>query len=299
MIEFRTLRERELDAWYAHCDSVFHEEPGYFRKHFEWDPFRDNSLIFVAVDGGKIVSTVRVFDRIVWIAGRAVKMGGIGEVSTKPEYREKGYAGTLLGMAIEAMRERRMPVSILFGDHPMYQRKSWQFYPVIFKRVTRALLPGLPEGARVRPFQPEDLPFIMGIYDLYAGRLDGAVQRSQAYWKQWVLPQWCHPIVLLSEDRPVAYCCLSRDRQQNVLRIEELNATPQGEELLPGFLRAAANESFDEINVYARLIPRIDGHEFVGYRMMIRANDEYIEDWIGERQTPWIRHAGMFAVDMF
>ncbi|MDL2317531.1 GNAT family N-acetyltransferase, partial [Eubacteriales bacterium OttesenSCG-928-A19] len=124
---FRSLEPRELEAWFAHCQSVFRlEDTEYFRRHFLFDPHADASLIFVAMDGEVIASSLRVFRRHIWLKGRVVAMGGIGEVGTKLEYRKRGLAAELLQLAIAAMETQGMPVSILFGDQPIYERAGWR-----------------------------------------------------------------------------------------------------------------------------------------------------------------------------
>jgi len=59
--------------------------------------------------------------------GIPVPAGAIGEVSTKPEWRQKGLATKLLNMAVEWMRSHRVPVSILLtGEQAtFYSKIGW------------------------------------------------------------------------------------------------------------------------------------------------------------------------------
>ncbi len=303
MIEYRALRREELPAWYKHCHSVFTlDDATYFERHFELDPDADCGLIFVAMDGSEIVSTVRVFRRTIWLNGRAVAMGGIGEVSTKPEYRRQGHCEALLRMAVEAMEARGMPVSILFGDQPVYERLGWRFCAARFTAVKAAALPTLSKDETARSFLPEDLPLLMGMYDLFAGRLNGAVIRAEAYWNNWVLKQWKPPVVLLSEGGPVAYACAAKGGDGKTLRVTELTAVPQAEARLPGFLRAIAEaEGCETVRVAATLIPALPGEKLETPRdFMARLNTPFD----GLRDADALRgafgqNAGMFETDMF
>ncbi|MDR0928547.1 MAG: GNAT family N-acetyltransferase [Oscillospiraceae bacterium] len=242
MIEIRALRPEELPAWYAHCQGVFTgEREGYFRDHFEMDPDADPSLIFVAMEGDAIAATLRVFRRRMWLSGRAIPIGGIGEVSTKPAYRRQGLSTALLQQAIAAMEARDMPVSMLMGNQNIYLKTGWRFCPERYALLHTDPLPPLPEGAVVRPFAPDDLPLVMGLYDLYTGRMNGALLRSEAYWRRWVLPQWHAPHVLEMAGRLAAYCCeMPNSRAPARYTASDCAAAPDAEALLPAMLGAVA-----------------------------------------------------------
>jgi predicted N-acetyltransferase YhbS len=277
MIEFRTLRPEELPAWYAHCQGVFTgEREGYFRDHFEMDSDGDPSLIFVAMDGETIAATVRGFRRQMWLAGRALQIGGIGEVSTKPAYRRQGLAAKLLQQAIAAMEAQAMPISMLFGNQKIYLEAGWRFCPEHYALLDAKALPALPEGAILRPFAPDDLPLVMGLYDLYVGRMQGAVLRSAEYWRRWVLPQWKAPHVLEMAGRPAAYCCETPNHRANSARytISDCAAAPDAEALLPAMLGAVACAlGRDEVLVPRPLLPQPLGEaQTVQANLMLRLN---------------------------
>ena len=72
------------------------------------DPWPDLTAIFVAVDNsdegkGKIVSTVKVYQRELFLNGRIVRVGGIGEVSTSAQYQKRGLASRLLEVRIHLL----------------------------------------------------------------------------------------------------------------------------------------------------------------------------------------------------
>jgi len=54
--------------------------------------------ILVAYDGekGQVASTMRIYRRSFYLNGKTYSTGGIGEVSTKAEYRSQGHAGKLI-----------------------------------------------------------------------------------------------------------------------------------------------------------------------------------------------------------
>ena len=119
-MEFRPLYPDELEAWLDHVTSVFTGGRRYFSNHWHNDPWRDPEGIRVAVDKGTIISTVRVFIRKMFLHGEPITVGGIGEVSTRPEYRRRGIATQLLKDSIQFMESRDIVFSSLHGSQRIY-----------------------------------------------------------------------------------------------------------------------------------------------------------------------------------
>jgi len=154
-MQIRTLRrdERErllelLDLW-ALPDGWRGRD--FFRRYVEDDPTFEDENVMVAEEAGELVSCVQIFPRPVRIRGRAVPMGGIGSVFTKPEQRHGGLARRLLELALERMRERGLLVSLLFGDERIYHVLGWRAWRVAETRDglrLRAVLDALAAWAR-------------------------------------------------------------------------------------------------------------------------------------------------------
>lgn len=156
----------------------------FFRRYIELDPAFEPRNVWVAELGGELVSCVQIFPRRVRISGRALPMGGIGSVFTRPDSRRRGVAGALLERAIQAMRDRGMMLSYLYAErlrwYEQYGYRPWS-------RGWRTLhWPGvgeLPE-AGVRRYDPvADAGKIERLWSVYAGGasgapLDGIVERG-------------------------------------------------------------------------------------------------------------------------
>lgn len=276
-MEYRTMHPQELVAWSEHCGGVFTSDTSaYFLGHYQMDPDADPSLVFVAMDGDTIASTVRVFRRRIWLRGRVYTMGGIGEVSTKVAYRRQGLAAELLQMSIAAMEAHEMPVSILFGNQRIYEKAGWRFCPIKRTLLDIAALPeAMPAGMSLRAFAPDDLPFVMGVYDLYEGRMNGAIVRDETYWRQWVLPQWQEAYIWAIDGQSVGYCCVEKDKAAPLLYIAEMALTPQGEDSLPAMLAAVATaKECTAIRINNALLPYTmpGAQETAPGSMMVRLN---------------------------
>lgn len=187
-MEFRALNAEELETWLDHVTSVFTGGRRYFSNHWHNDPWRDPEGIRIAVDNGKIVSTVRVFIRKMYLHGEPVTVGGIGEVSTRSEYRRRGLATQLLKDAIGFMESRNIVTSSLHGSQRIYSVEGWEKVPRYYAKqpmTARKLV-----AWDVRPANFDDhaeVERIAALYDAYARKFNGTfVRDAMAYWTAWV-----------------------------------------------------------------------------------------------------------------
>lgn len=189
MIEFRTLKESELEAWFDHCATVFTgASRQYFKNHWINDPWRDLNTIFVALDNNKIVSTIRIFKRQIYLCGEAVTMGGIGEVSTLKDYRKQGLSSRLLAMALEYMKNSNITVSMLFGNEPLYSKNG---YEVIKSYSISAELCQYNGLYNIEDFNPtEHLSHIKNLYHEFNSKYNGSIVRDDDfYWSNWFITE--------------------------------------------------------------------------------------------------------------
>ena len=187
-MEFRGLRPEELETWLDHVTSVFTGGRQYFSNHWHNDPWQDAEGIRIAVDKGTIVSTVRVFIRKLFLHGEPITVGGIGEVSTRPEYRRRGIATQLLKDSIRFMESRDIVASVLFGSQRIYSIEGWEKVPRYYAR--QSFSANKQSAWEVRPANFDDAAEVKRLSDLYNGyarKFNGTVVRDDiAYWTQWV-----------------------------------------------------------------------------------------------------------------
>ncbi len=187
-MEFRSLYPEELEVWLDHVTSVFTGGRQYFSNHWHNDPWRDAEGIRVAVDKGTIVSTVRVFIRKMFLHGEPITVGGIGEVSTHPEYRRRGIATQLLKDSIRFMESQDIVVSSLHGSQRIYSIEGWEKVPRYYAR--QFFIAKKQVTWEVRPANFDDaaeVERIAAIYDGYARKFNGTfVRDDMAYWTAWV-----------------------------------------------------------------------------------------------------------------
>jgi predicted N-acetyltransferase YhbS len=181
-VEIRTIAPHERDAV---LDLLAHwlNDRAFFARYFEHDPsFRDD-LCFVAVDAGRIVSTVQVFRKPVRLDGAVVQVGGVGNVYTAVDYRERGLASQLLTRAVAAMEAHAFDLSLLFATRlAFYGRLGWQSHVRHLLFIERAAVPEAGAYA-ITPFRAADLDAVTRLYDAYSAGLRGTTVRDRTYWQ--------------------------------------------------------------------------------------------------------------------
>jgi len=184
----RTLRRDEREAWLELLDGW---ELGdgwrgrdFFRRPLERDPTFEDENVWVATEGGRLVSCVQIFPRRLRVRGAAVPTGGIGSVFTRPEARGSGVASALLERTLAAMRERGMELSLLFAArHAFYGRLGWGLWPRSRPLLLRAegTAPAVRAGDRFDPAC--DLAEVAALHAAYSSPFDGTVVRDAAQWQ--------------------------------------------------------------------------------------------------------------------
>lgn len=126
--------------------------PGRFARaayHIREGGPHERDLSFVALDGDKVVGTVRL-TRIAVNAGRSLLLGPL---AVRPAYKDLGIGRKLVKMAVEAAARAGWKSVILVGDEPYYGPLGFRQIPV--GRITmprpvdynRLLIHEIEEGA--------------------------------------------------------------------------------------------------------------------------------------------------------
>ena len=188
-MEVRALRDDEREECLALWRTVWPgDNDAYFRRYFEgdveWLPYYTQ----VAVEAGHIVSAVHICKRTVACGEFRLQMGGIANVATLPDYRGKGLNSACLQAAIGIMEADAIDFSLLFTGINGYYAKQG-FSTVSRTRARGAIKADIaldPRGPTVRPARPEDRDALFAVYAEYNPDRPIAVQRSPAYWRDWI-----------------------------------------------------------------------------------------------------------------
>lgn len=210
-IEFRPIKENErkecLALWYTVFSGVW---DGFFERYFygdvEWLPYYTQ----VAVLDGKLVSAVCTVKRTVACGDFRLTMGGIANVATLPEYRGNGYNQELLKRAIAVMEADAMDFSMLgTGINAYYAKLGFSTMPrPVWEGMITPEIPSVSSEYTCRPATGDDLPAIREIYNVYNAKTPIAVQRYEAYWRDWAK---------VTSDKPLPNCLVAENAFREVV----------------------------------------------------------------------------------
>ncbi len=186
-MKIREVRESELEEMIdLQCLVSRPDGQERFRQYVRGDSsYRLDQTRVVAADG-RIVSTLRVWERRMRIGACAVRTGGIGGVGTHPDYRGRGYATSLMRDAVAYMEAAGYDVGLLFSIIPcaFYRRLGWESLPLAGFRVSRRKMSELEETDwEVQAFDEErDLEQVAALYETCNAGQSGSIVRPRAHW---------------------------------------------------------------------------------------------------------------------
>ncbi len=133
------------------------------RDHFAFENH------FVMKENGRLVSHVGLYPMDA-IADRArVRLGGIGDIATHSDYRGKRCMMRLLDYAMIKLKEKAIPLAILWGDTQRYRHFGWETAGsnMVFHISQRSVGSGhIGRGVTIRGYDKErDLDRIVGIHE--------------------------------------------------------------------------------------------------------------------------------------
>jgi predicted N-acetyltransferase YhbS len=173
---------KELEEVVDLCDAAFPKtEKEYFVRHVLKDKTLEPSDTRVLVKDRKILSSVQVFPRTMYVKGKKLTFGGIGNVATLPAQRGKGYAGMVMQDALNYIKSKKLRIALLSTTINSYYEKFG--FTTIMRHCVSIDLPGMQKHPEVRAFdQYRDLNAVMGLYEKYNNKGTGPVVRDSKYW---------------------------------------------------------------------------------------------------------------------
>lgn len=207
-MEIRTLKEAErdrlldlLDQW--ELQDGWHGR-NFFRRSMDYDPSYRDQNFWVAAKGEKLLACVQIYPRRIRVLGHGIPTGGLGTVFTAPEHRGKGLARSLINMAVDAMVEQGMEISLLHAHSQQIFSalgwKSWTSDRSILRRLENEPSAASPKSTpptatatetasttnseiEFSAFDAErDLAAVKAIHSAYSASRSGTVVRDDEQW---------------------------------------------------------------------------------------------------------------------
>ncbi len=186
-MEVRAVRESELDEMIALQCLVFRSDGSErYSEYIRGDSSYRLDQTRVVLVGGRIVSTLRIWERRLRVGSSSVRMAGIGGVGTHPDHRGRGYASALMRGTAEHMQQAGYDVGMLFSILPcsFYGKLGWGSLPMEGFQIRR----GAPAETRplsweAEPFEEgRDLEQVATLYNECNADQSGTLVRPRSYW---------------------------------------------------------------------------------------------------------------------
>ncbi|OQB75014.1 MAG: hypothetical protein BWX89_00246 [candidate division TA06 bacterium ADurb.Bin131] len=123
MVKIENPSRKEFDKVMQFLEESYDHSKGFFWLNYPQVLSKetiDYDNIFIIREGNRIASLVGIYPQKLFINDRTTTIGGIGSVSTHPDFRNKGYMKTLMDFCIDEMKKRKYSFSILGGDRQRY-----------------------------------------------------------------------------------------------------------------------------------------------------------------------------------
>ena len=208
----------------------------------------------------RVVSHVHLTDRQVRYGTARLSNNGVAWVGTLPEYRGLGLAQNLLRLADARARENGVVYQTLSTSMPrFYKSLGWgvcgrQSVGQALSRNLPQTSDGVVEGKggfwHVRPWRQVELGDLMALYERQYGETNGAVVRSEDYWRWIIGRKYAHVIWVACQGEAVRGYAFVKDHK--ILELATDPAFPQALKALLGRVRAEALErAYPEVILHA------------------------------------------------
>jgi len=106
-------------------------------------------------EGDELTSHVEIVERIATVGGQPVRLGGIGGLATRPQWRRRGLAEAAMKAAQSFLRDR---LAVDFGLLICDEKMTHYYGKIGWKLVSRSLLIGQKKGKVTFPAPTMILP---------------------------------------------------------------------------------------------------------------------------------------------
>jgi predicted acetyltransferase len=211
------------------------------------DPRYNSSHILVAEYQGEVIGISTVFPAQMWLSGVPISVGAVMGTAVLPAFRRKGVAAKMMDFSIVRMVAEGRAISVLFPfSHKYYRQFGFgTIGDVHAYRINPNNLIVFPEGHKVRPFAPEDLPMLRVMYKGQSTWHNGWFTRSNEWWAK-ITARWPNMMVFDNDgtiEGYYSYEIITGKRGERELHLREFfSAEDQAYRGLISYL-AAQNEA--------------------------------------------------------
>lgn len=223
---------------------AFNQEAWVFQAVWDTPWAKKRCEKWIGLENNKIVTLVELFSRNMYIGKSKVLVGDIGNVSTLPEVRGKGYNSMLIKKLLNYMENKGYHFSILFGIPIYYEKLGWVYYPEYRADVDLNSLPKLVDDSGMSMCEvhsDDEYKEVIKLYQKY-GKKTGNTVRDTKYWfhaKEWLITEPNSILLWSRNGQTVAFSRVGIGltwAKGNYLRVCELCYDEQDDNLLSSLL---------------------------------------------------------------
>ncbi len=203
-------------------------------------------------DGSTLVASFKRYERALRNGARRLRAIGFGAVFTPEQYRGRGYASVMLGMALDQARDHGYDLAFLFSDirPQFYAALGFRTLPSRRFSLRADALPAT--RLELRRLTDEDWRNVRRVFELAERARGSGFIRSATVW-EWIVQRVRHDsehptghetnLVVGRRRGVAAYVLGVRDPQRDVYILDEFGfADEAGAAAIPALLRAAAGD---------------------------------------------------------
>ena len=172
----------------TYCFTWMHNVRDVMKKYFQ-DYVEEDYALGYYDDNGTLMSQVVCFPFEIYIDGVAMKMGGIGLVSSMPEERHGGKIGLLLKEWLAAMKDRGQVVSMLGPfSFEFYRKYGYEIgIEMLHYTIPVEYLKTFKGKYTMKAYEEKDLPCMNELYKKFAKAHNGCAVRDSLLWNELTL----------------------------------------------------------------------------------------------------------------
>jgi hypothetical protein len=246
----RAIRESEMGECLRLWQTIWPDNTsGYFERYFYGDHEFQPEYTRVGITDGRIVSATHIVKRIVSCGDFTLTLGGVANVATRTEYRNRGYGSACLNDAVGIMQADAMDLSLLFtGRYDFYARAGYEVTPNEWAEASLNVIAAhLRTDYTVRPYVAADDSSVRQIHKEFNAGRPLTVQRSDPYWRDWI--RWSdgrspgHALVAEKSGAVAAYSCFCPGNVRGKARVLEIGCADGHDSALTALISTIGEQS--------------------------------------------------------
>ncbi len=199
-------------------DQCFQEDSVAWRDwYFKYIYKSDNTIIME--NDNKLLSMIHINPYPMHMNGKTIQSAALSGVATNEDDRKKGYAGALIRIGLNQMKDRGIAFSFLYPfNYDFYKKFGYEVcYEEKAYRVT------CQDEPKYQLRETKDVAVCTQIYSNFCKDLNGYILRNEAYMQIKFDEHYADNnkvYLIMSKDIPIGYCMFKKNDDE--IKLEEL-----------------------------------------------------------------------------